>query len=506
MLRRNLFGTTVLSATVLLAQSVTADVTPDDVWSSFAAYYEATGAQVIGTPEADGADVVVSDSALLYRFPFGVATLRVGLPDLRMTEQSDGTVDLVYPENFDLRFEVDVPSEGAGSLTLAVTQTGYDGSASGSAGDVTFAQSSEGLKIEVKDIDFPEEDIDFSMVAQTDGYSVTSHVVTGDLVTTTTEMTNGAVDVAYVLNEPDGGVVSNTGQFGANELKFETALPAGGSDVLNLSTALAAGAFLRGSADSVGGTSETITTIGNEIFSEQSQTSGRTVSRFSIDADGLDLFAESEGVDFNMLIPELFPFPISGSMSGAVGGYQFPLMPSEDPQDVAMRLDLRDLTISDEIWGLFDPVGDLPRDPVSLNVDVAGTVISDIDLLNFETLESQFLSVSPPISAESITINEISMAAIGASILATGSFTLDNADTATFDGFPRPEGSAILNVSGANGLIDRLVALGVIGQDEAGMARLGMGFIARATGDDAFETRVDVNAEGHVNVNGQRMR
>ena len=125
MLRRNLFGTTVLSATVFLAQSVAADVTTDDVWSSFTAYYESTGAQVIGTPKADGADTVVGDSALLYRFPFGVATLRIGLPDLRMTEQSDGTVDLVYPDNFDLRIEVDVPSEGAGSLTLGITQTGY---------------------------------------------------------------------------------------------------------------------------------------------------------------------------------------------------------------------------------------------------------------------------------------------------------------------------------------------------------------------------------------------
>jgi len=38
------------------------------------------------------------------------------------------------------------------------------------------------------------------------------------------------------------------------------------------------------------------------------------------------------------------------------------------------------------------------------------------------------------------------------------------------------------------------------------MARLGMGFIARSTGDDAFETRLDVNTDGHVIVNGQRMR
>ena len=206
------------------------------------------------------------------------------------------------------------------------------------------------------------------------------------------------------------------------------------------------------------------------------------------------------------LIPEVFPFPISGSMGAAAGGYKFPLMPSEDPQDVALRLNFSDLVISDDLWGIFDPNGDLPRDPASINIDVAGTVISEIDALNFATLEAQMDQPEPPISLESLTINEFSIAAIGASALATGAFTVDNSDTTTFDGFPRPEGSAILNVEGANALIDRLVAFGVIGPDEAGMARLGMGFIAKATGDDAFETRVDVNGEGHVIVNGQRMR
>ncbi|MEP4637932.1 MAG: hypothetical protein ABJZ83_06150, partial [Yoonia sp.] len=366
--------------------------------------------------------------------------------------------------------------------------------------------SADALTVEVKDIEVPEEDINFSMLASGAGYSSTSRVVTGDLITTTTEMTTGAADVAYVLNDADGSVISNTGRFGANDTTFETAFPAGGSDIMNLSAALAAGAYLRGTADAEGSSSETITTIDGDILSEQSQSSGRTTSRFSIDAAGFDLFAEGEGVEFNMLIPDVFPFPISGSMGKAVGGYKFPLMPSEEPQDVAMRLDFSDLEISEDLWGLFDPNGDLPRDPASINIDVAGTVISEIDALNFETIEAQMNQSEPPISLESLTINEISVSAIRASALATGAFVVDNTDMTTFDGFPRPEGSAILNVEGANALIDRLVGFGVIGPDEAGMARLGMGFIAKATGDDAFETRLDVNGEGHVIVNGQRMR
>jgi len=55
-------------------------------------------------------------------------------------------------------------------------------------------------------------------------------------------------------------------------------------------------------------------------------------------------------------------------------------------------------------------------------------------------------------------------------------------------------------------LIDNLVALGVLPEDQASMARLGMGMFARSVGDDQLETTVEVNPEGHVIVNGQRMR
>ena len=511
MLRRRLivsrlFGATVLSAAVLMANAARADVTATDVWASYTAYYESTGAQVIGTPEADGADTVVSNHALLYRFPFGVATMRVIMPNMRMTDQSDGTVEIAFPDDFDLRIEVDVPNEGAGSITLLIKQDNFQGMASGTPDDVTFAQSADGLSLALKDIDIPAEDIDMTMQALMSGYSATSRVVTGDLITTSTEMQTGSTDIAYIVKVPDGGVISNTGRLGANEAAFQTALPAGGSNVMNLSAVLAGGAYLRGTSSAGGGTSETITTSDGVVVSEQFQATGSASSRFSIDAMGMDLFGEGKDIDFKVMMPDAFPFSVSGSLSAVSGGYKIPLLPSTDMQDVALQFNLRDLTFSDDIWGLFDPSGDLPRDPASINIDVSGKVISEIDALNFATLEAQMEQDLPPISLERLTLNEFSVSAIGTSALATGSFTLDNADTTTFDGFPSPEGSAILNVVGANALIDRLVTLGVIGQDEAGMARLGMGFIASATGDDAFESRVDVNGEGHVMVNGQRMR
>jgi hypothetical protein len=506
MLRRNLFGTTVLSATVLLAQGASADVTVDDVMGAYRAQLESLGAQVFETAETDGTDTVVTGNALLFRLPLEIGTVRVEKPDYRMTPQSDGTVAMSFADTHEYRIEVDIPAYGSGSMVLEVTHEGYEAVASGSAGDVTITQSADAYAFEVSALEGTDEFFDLSMAGQGTDFDLATHIVVGDMVTSTATSSTGPAELAYVVTDVDGGIVSETAQIGANESTVEMALPAGGSDILNLSPAFAAGAYLKGTVVDAGGTRETITTLNGDVVSEESQSTSETTSRFSINKDGFEMFGETGPAEFRAMMPDLMPFPIEGSFAGGTGAFAMPLMASEDEQDVAVRMDIRELTLSEDLWGLFDPANDLPRDPVSLNVDVAGTVVSGIDFLNFAALEAQMGQGVPPISAESVTINEISVEAIGASALATGSFTLDNTDVATFDGLPRPEGSAILNVTGANGLIDRLVSLGVIGQEEAGMARLGMGFIARATGDDAFETRLDVNAEGHVIVNGQRMR
>lgn len=506
MRRHTLLGTTILTATAVLASSATADITGSDAWASYTSFYEATGAQVIGEEQAQGDTLVIADPALLYRLPFNIATMRVGLPDMTLTTQSDGTVAITYPDTFDVTFEIDVPDEASVSGSLAITQTGYEGIASGTPGDVTFSQSADAMKLQLKDLDIPEENVDLLMLVESEGYRVSSRVVDGELITVTSEMTLEPADIAYVLNDDGGVVVSNTGTFGRTESSTEMALPAGGSNVFDLSSVLQNGAFVRGTTTAGGSTGETVTTIDGNVVSEQKTSSGRTNGTFSIDAVGIDLAVEASENTFNMTIPDVFPFPIEGAISQATVGYKFPLLPSEEEQDVALRLDLRDVTISDDLWAIFDPEQQLPRDAASINIDLSGKVISEVDWLNFATLEGQLEQPVPPIAPTSVTINELLIAAVGASAQGSGMFTLDMSDMETIPGMPRPEGSALLQVQGANALIDRLVSLGFIGPEEAGMARLGMGFIARATGSDSFQTEVEVNAQGHVIVNGQRMR
>lgn len=506
MLRRSFLGSTVLSASLLSAASASAEISGTDVWDIFTQYYEATGATVRGAPQADGDTLVIAGPSLLYRFPFGVATVRLGLPDITLTDQSDGTVIISFPGVVELPFEFDVPDEFSTSGTIVATQTGYTSVAGGTPGDITFTQSAEKLVVEVKDLILPDEGFDVALLVQSDGFDVTSQVTADDLINVKTDMTIGSGQVAYILNGDGGFIVSNTGTFAPSMTTSEMALPAGGSDVFNLGAALQAGAFVRGAVQSGGNSSETVTTVDGDVVSEQATKTGPTDGTYAIDANGLKLDVTALASTFRTVMADVLPFPVEGEVAAIDMALQFPLLASPEPQDVLLRFGMDGLKIDDTLWDLFDAEGTLPRDPATFLIDLAGVVSSEVDWLNFATLEAQLDQPMPPITADSVTLNAFALSAIGAAVDGTGSFALDTSDLESFDGFPRPEGSALFNVKGANALLDRLTTLGLIGPDEAGLARLGMGFLARATGDDAFETSVEVNADGHVLVNGQRMR
>lgn len=501
-------GSTSVIALTLTAQQAFAEVTGPDVWAAYVAYYEATGAQVIGTPETAGSVTEVADPVLLYRFPFGFATVRLVLPTVTFSDQSDGSVAMSYPETFDVTIEVDVPDQGSGTGVLTVTQDNYVGSVSGDPDALVINYAADRLQLALKELTFPDsEELTFQGQVLSEGYRGTSTIAVGeDLVSLTSDVVTEAADIAYVMESPTGDLMTQTSEYGQAAYQTQTALPKGGTSLFALSKALTDGAFVNVTSQVDGNTTNAVNTLGGEVISDQTTVTGPSVTELRVNVDGLHVASEVGESSFNMLMPDMVPVPIEGALAAASATYTFPLLPRETAQDIVLKLGLTDLTLSEEIWALFDPAAEMPRDPASLNIDIVGSVISEIDWLDFANLESQLDQPVPPITPEQITINDLSLSAIGASAQGSGAFILDLTDLETFDGFPRPEGAANLAVSGANGLLDRLTSTGLLGPDEAGMARLGMGFIARSTGADSFETDLEVNAEGQVFVNGQRMR
>jgi hypothetical protein len=127
-----------------------------------------------------------------------------------------------------------------------------------------------------------------------------------------------------------------------------------------------------------------------------------------------------------------------------------------------------------------------------------------MDLLDFAALAQLF--GPPPIQIDEVTIEDLRIAAVGAEATATGAMTFDWTDFQTIPGIARPEGAVTVTLNGANALMDTLVAMGLIPEGDLMMPRMMMGMFATTVGDDMLESVLEVNSEGHVLANGQRLQ
>jgi len=200
------------------------------------------------------------------------------------------------------------------------------------------------------------------------------------------------------------------------------------------------------------------------------------------------------------------PLPVSGSCAEFVFDILCPSTESDDAQDFSLTLTLGDFTMSDLIWGIMDPTGQLPRDPATIALDLVGKAKLLANILD-PMVAAQLETGPPPAELEALTIQDLEVSAAGASLTGTGDFTFDNSDTSTFDGLPRPVGYVDLQLVGGNGLLDKLVSMGLLPQEQAGGARMMMGlFAVPGDGPDTLNSRLEINDQGHILANGQRIQ
>ncbi|MCE8421699.1 DUF2125 domain-containing protein, partial [Rhodovulum sulfidophilum] len=155
------------------------------------------------------------------------------------------------------------------------------------------------------------------------------------------------------------------------------------------------------------------------------------------------------------------------NMSYAEAAFQLltPVTTSEAAQDFRLLTRLVNFKVSDEIWAMFDPQAQLPRDPATLVLDAKGKARLDIDLLDPKQVET--LGEKAPGQIEALDLDQLQLTIAGADLTGDGSLTFDNSDTTTFGGVPAPTGQIDLKLVGGNALIDKLVSIGIVPQDQA---------------------------------------
>ena len=98
---------------------------------------------------------------------------------------------------------------------------------------------------------------------------------------------------------------------------------------------------------------------------------------------------------------------------------------------------------------------------------------------------------------------------VGATLTGEGQMNFDNSDMETFGGFPAPSGTVDLALQGGNGLMDKLVEMGLLPEQQAMSARIMIGMFAKPdpeAGEDALKSTLEITPSGEVLANGMRIR
>ena len=491
-------------ALVFLATSATADVTPQEVWASWQTMMTAAGQELtVGNTADNGSSVEVTDMVVTYKDQLGGAAT-ITFDTLSFTDNGDGTVSVAMPESYPIAMTFPEKGEGPGSIKVTVSQPGAKIVAGGSATETSYdiAAPTTTVKLdEITDVGGEKLDSQAELVL-TDMAAKYSVAKNGEGMVLDSSFTSKSMALKFAGQGSDGAGagtvdVSFADVTGATKGNFLSA-----ELMANMAAALNSG-FTMDSSLTFGAMVMNV-----DITEAQGPTklvANATGGGFNVamDKTRLDYGTSLNGGKFTISGAEI-PFP-QVELAFAESGFNLlmPVTKSDSPQDFAFLTKLVDFTVSEDVWGLFDPAGSLSRDPASVIVDVKGTGFWTKEIMD-PSVDME--SMEPPGQLNSLDLTQVLAKAAGAEVSASGGLTFDNTDLATFGGMPRPDGKITVNIKGVNQLIDNLIALGILTDDDAMGFRMGLGMFARpGAGPDELVSEVEFK-DGGMFANGMQLQ
>lgn len=493
--------TSLIALSTVLGAPAFADVSAADVWSNQQAYYGAMGVTLNGSVE----NGVIANPEININLPMGIASLQVKTSDVAMVDNGDGSVTITYPSPMKITLAGSANNGVSFTGDMVMTHDEYTIIATGEPGDVSYDINTQNMRIDLGDFAVNDPDMPSTAV---EGYVNlaswvgTAQVTEGNVITRTSSFETGLTDVDIMIGIEN--ITSSSKQTTQPVVTIGSiSLPAGGTHIMNLSAALRNGLSIAFEAQ--GGASQSFgeTLLNGELLNRQETTTGDQTATVSFGESGLVVDTEADGFTMVMNDPMIFPGDLEFAMGIASMALDLPLNASADPQDFRIATSLQGITMADTIWNLFDPAGVLPRDPAEVSFDITGNGTTGTDFLDFMALAA---IQQPDVEISDLTIENLRITAAGADATASGAMTFDWTDFQTIPGIPRPEGQVLVNLNGANALLDNLSAMGLIPEQDLMMPRMMMGMFATPVGDDQLESVLEVNSQGHVLANGQRLQ
>lgn len=516
------------SALALIATAIPAlaEVTPAQVWDDLESYYTDMGYQVrIGGRDETGQSLTLTDVTLTSQAD--EAAMTVALPRLTLRQTGDAKVRTVVEGEVTARGEATVEGETAQSFDMTIDLPGNEMLSSGEPGNILHQLRYPSLKAAITLGDEIQTEAEAPIVVTLTDLAGDYRSVRQDGRRIEYDLAAAAADLTLSAVEP----TSEDGSTGGSRLAATTRiedLTLTGSGILHQGEAnpaqrpdlaLQAGMRIEARIGFAGvegqGSYSGTTPEGQPEQGEMTFASGEGELGFEMSSKGLAYEGRGRDARTELKLSSL-PFPIGYGVEEFAGQVRFPVSPSETPQPFRLAYRLSGLTLADALWDMFDPQKQLPRDPASLNIDLDGQALVRQSLLDpsfgaqMEEYSRQMEAAEPgadipappsPFQPTALTINDISLQAVGVVARLTGDLTLNP------DGQP-PVGTIQGSFSGVNALLDKLVAMGVMPQEQVMGARMMIAMFARpADGNpDRLTTTLELRENGSIFANGQQVK
>lgn len=489
-------GSGAVCAFLLGTTALHAEVTAEDVWKGMTDYYTALGQTVTtGAQEMQGDTLVITDAVFASEVPEGSFTATFG--EVRLRELGDGRVEVTLSNEVPIRM-LSKPQTGESvDMGMKVTQSGLTMIVSGTPTDTSYEVSAPELAVGVDGMSVDGNPVPLTLNLKLTGSAGTYRMATEAGRKLSSRMTSEKLDFEVAAQDPEGkGDFSASGSLTGLSGTSDAMIP-DGVDMTDMNAALQAGLAMSGDFAFSGGGYVMDFKDETDTMHAQSTGGGGTLS-FRMSRDGLAYGGSGKDTAISMQVSAL-PMPIDVSLAETAFDIALPVSKAEAAQPFSALVKLVDLKVSDGLWEMFDPTSQLPRDPATLILDVAGAAKMAINI--FDPKEAETIAGSPPGALESLDIREVKVSAVGAELTGKGAMTFDNST-----GTPKPLGTVDMQLVGGNALIDKLVGMGLVPEDQAMGARMMMGLFAVPTGEDQLSSKIEFKDDGGIYANGQRIQ
>ena len=492
---------TTTSAIALLAGPTMADVTAQEVWTDWQDLLARYGAEITTTGQTQsGGTLTVSGLAAAFSIEGGDMSLNIG--DISFAEQGDGTVLVTMPDTMPFDMSFTDPDGKTGKVGFTMGQPGGTLIASGGPDNMRYdfdypTMTLGDFTIEGDDLP-PDAPLEIDMVAS--GITGFMAMQAGDVRSYESESTVASIAMSVSFEDPSEG----SGSFGFSMSDLTQAVRGAFPDIdMNMSAAeLATAGLSQTGTGTYGPSTFEFTANGPDGVMEMATAAESGTIDINFGMDGLNYGGVTNGITMTVggsAMP--FPMPLTFAMQKSEGRIIMPMVPNpETEQDFGIVMSFEGLEIDKILWNMFDPAEQLPRDPATLIIDLGGSVLLTEDFTSPEYAEN--MDAAPPGTIESLDINAIELKLAGAELTGEGDFAFNN-DM----GMPVPSGTASLMLKGGNTLLDTLVGMGLLPEDQAMGARMMLGLFARpGDGPDTLVSTIEVNEDGSILANGQRIK